>query len=180
MPGRMHLRRALMSTRDKSTRAKRSVSASVAIGLMLVPISAFAASVLVDRVTGAGPVEEVVEAPAPAPMESAGLSGAITIDDMVTACRDAGPGMVTMEAEGIISPVQQAALDALRPICAEQGMALPGKPVPPPVVETVVLAELQPLPEPPGSATIAFHDDHDRDDDEREDDDRDDDDEDDD
>jgi hypothetical protein len=149
-----------MSTRHNGTRAKRSVSASVAIGLMLVPLSAFAASVLVDRATGAEPVEDVVEAPAAAPMESA-VPAATTSNDLVTACGDAGPDMVAMEAEGTISAIQQAALDALRPICADHGLALPGKPAPPPVVETVVLAELQPLPEPPASATTSFQDDDD-------------------
>ena len=47
MPGRVHLRGALMVSRNSSPRSKKSVSLSVMLGTLLVP-SAFAASSLVE------------------------------------------------------------------------------------------------------------------------------------
>ena len=63
-----------MSQRDrKPARAKRSVSTSMVLGLLLVPLSAYAASVLIgDR------SQTDLEAPAPAP---ASLSTPVTATD---------------------------------------------------------------------------------------------------
>jgi hypothetical protein len=146
----------------------------VALGLILVPLSAFAASVLVDRATDTG-----VETTVSSPTDSAALATVDTLaadadGDLIEACGEAGSEMVALEAEGTISALQQAALDALRPICADHGLALPAPPKPSPVTETVLVAELQPLPDlqPPATGS----DDHDDDeDDDHEDDDHEDD-----
>ena len=70
-----------------------------------------------------------------------------TAADLTRACGPAGEQLVAKEAAGTISPVQQAALDALRPICEAQGMPLAGKPAVPPIVHTVtVQAASEPAP----------------------------------
>jgi len=136
-----------MSQRDHDPRrAKRSVSASVLVGMLLVPLSAYAASVLVSDKTQVEP-----EARVPAPIYTP-----VTVTDFATqtasaadleaACGDVGLGMVAAELDGSISDIQQAALDALREICVQQGMPLPGKPAPQPITQTVILADGQPAP----------------------------------
>ncbi len=44
--------------------------------------------------------------------------------------------MLEKEASGSITAIERAALDALREICAEEGMPLDGPPAPPPLVRT--------------------------------------------
>jgi hypothetical protein len=113
------------------------------LGLLLVPLSAYAASVLISDRAQSGP-----EAPAPAtaslPASVPATDFAIetaTAADLAAACGETGMGMVAAEMEGSISAIQQAALDALREICAEQGIPLPGKPAPEPLTQTVILAD---------------------------------------
>jgi hypothetical protein len=158
------------------------------VGLLLVPLSAYAASVLISDRAQTEP-----EAPAPV---SASISTPVTAPDFATqtateadlaaACGETGLGMVASEMEGSISDIQQAALDALREICSEQGMPLPGKSAPQPLTQTVVLADSQPTASAGESAEVGweveYDDDHDDDegDDDRDDDDDDDDEEDDD
>jgi len=174
-----------MSQRDHNpARAKRSVTTSMVLGLLLVPLSAFAASVLIgDR------AQTEPEAPAPA---SAPLTTPVTatdfaietatVADLTAACGETGMGMVAAEMDGSISDIQQAALDALREICVEQGMPLPGKPAPEPLTQTVVLAESRPASSADQAAEVGweveYDDDHDEDewDDDDHDDDHDDDD----
>jgi hypothetical protein len=55
---------------------------------------------------------------------------------------------VAAEAAGTISAIQQAALDALRGICAEQGMPLPAPPNP----QSAGTVVTQPASEPPAPA----------------------------
>jgi hypothetical protein len=61
--------------------------------------------------------------------------------------------LVAAEADGTITVVQQAALDALRPICEQQGMALPGKAEPDPIFETVVVQPTNGVASGPTSVT---------------------------
>jgi hypothetical protein len=108
-----------------------------------------------------------------------------TAADLAAACGETGTGMVAAEMEGSISDIQQAALDALREICAEQGMPLPGKPAPEPLTQTVILADSLPASSADEGAEVGweveYDDDHDDDewDEEDHDDDHDDDDDDD-
>jgi hypothetical protein len=60
--------------------------------------------------------------------------------DLTAACGPAGMELVALEQVGAISAVQQAALDALRGICEQEGIPLPGRPAPEPITETVVIA----------------------------------------
>jgi hypothetical protein len=147
------------------------------LGLLLVPLSAYAASILIgDR------AQTEPEAPAPAPASApAPLSTAMTTTDFATqtataadlgaACGETGMGMVAAEMEGSITDIQQAALDALREICAEQGMPLPGKPAPEPLTQTVVLADSQPTSSAGSGAEVGWEVEHDDDRDEDHDDD---------
>jgi hypothetical protein len=174
-----------MSQRDRNpARAKRTVSTSMVLGLLLVPLSAFAASVLISDRAQTEP-----EAPAPAsaslPTPVTAIDFAIqtaTAADLAAACGETGMGMVAAEMDGSISDIQQAALDALREICVEQGMPLPGKPAPEPLTQTVVLAESRPASSADQAAEVGweveYDDDHDEDewDDDDHDDDHDDDD----
>ena len=157
-----------MSQRDRNpARAKRSVSTSMVLGLLLVPLSAYAASVLI----GDRPQSEL-EAPAPASLSTPVTATDFAIQtataaDLAAACGETGMGMVGAETEGSISDIQQAALDALREICAEQGMPLPGKPAPEPLTQTVVLADSQPASSADEGAEVGweveYDDDHDED-----------------
>ena len=124
--------------------AKRSVSISVLVGLALVPLSAYAATVLVgDRI----PAEPGASISAPADTPVTGFATqTASAADLEAACGDAGLGMVAAETGGAIGDTEQAALDALREICAQQGMPLPGKAEPPPITQTVVLADNGPAP----------------------------------
>ena len=136
-----------MSQRDHNpTRARRSVSASVLAGMLLVPLSAYAASVLVSDRTQVEP-EAAVPAPIYTPVTVTDFATqTASAADLEAACGDVGLGMVGAELDGSISDIQQAALDALREICAQQGMPLPGKPAPQPITQTVILADGQPAP----------------------------------
>jgi hypothetical protein len=159
-----------MSQRDRNpARAKRTVSTSMVLGLLLVPLSAFAASVLISDRAQTEP-----EAPAPAsaslPTPVTAIDFAIqtaTAADLAAACGETGMGMVAAEMEGSIGDIQQAALDALREICAEQGMPLPGKPAPQSLTQTVVLADSQPASSSDEGAEVGweveYDDDHDED-----------------
>jgi len=117
---------------------RKGLSASVALGTLLIPLTAFAASVMVGDGTAADPATTVTSTIVETKVGPVFTSQTATAADLVAACGEAGLDLVDSEAEGSITDIQQAALDALREICAQQGMPLPGKPVPEPIVETVV------------------------------------------
>lgn len=158
-----------MSQRDRNpARAKRSVTTSMVLGLLLVPLSAFAASVLIgDRAQ----TEPEAPAPASAPLTTPVTATDFAIEtataaDLTAACGETGMGMVAAEIDGSISDIQQAALDALREICAEQGMPLPGKAAPEPLTQAVVLAESRPASVEEGTEVgweVEYDDDHEED-----------------
>jgi hypothetical protein len=143
--------------------AKRSVSISVLVGLVLVPVSAYAASVLVGDRTSAEP-DTSISAPVATPVADFDTETA-SAADLQAACGDAGLGMIAAEADGTIGDIEQAALDALREICAQQGMPLPGKTAPPPPAQTVVLTDNGPAPTVGSEVEWEVEYDDDRDDD---------------
>lgn len=51
-----------------------------------------------------------------------------TDQDLLTACTKDGLVLTQKESTGQISVIEQAALDALRPICEANGLPLPGSP----------------------------------------------------
>ncbi len=114
-----------MASREPSARAKKSVSLSVILGTLLVPLSAFAASNLVEST--AAPGTSITAAASPV-AETVVTEPASPARDLETACGEAGLAMVAAEAAGSMDDLQQAALDALRGVCAEQGTPLPTPP----------------------------------------------------
>jgi len=150
-----------MTSTEESRRAKKSVSMSMMIGTLLVPLGAYVASALVQTI---GVAEPTTAPEAPPAAESAVTEPVSIGSDLETACGEAGLGMVAAEETGTIGELQQAALDALRGVCAEQGLPLPA----PPATQPAVSAGTQPAPPPPAapvSAEVvpAFDDDHDDD-----------------
>jgi len=104
------------------------VSLSILIGTLLVPLSALAAVVLVDTApsdVATDPTPPTTTAAAPAPVTPPSRHS-----DLLAACGADGMKLVDLETAGVASDVQQAALDALRPICGEAGMPLPEGPAP--------------------------------------------------
>jgi hypothetical protein len=160
-----------------SGKRRQSLSVSVILGIVLVPLAAFAASVLVDSEEPSETSSTTVPAAvAPTQPELVPSAETASADDLAAACGDVGLVLVDAEVDGSISELQQAALDGLREVCDQQGMPLPGKPAPEPVVQTVVVAdEASASAAAPASDVFEVEDD-DHDDDDHEDDDHEDDD----
>ena len=123
----------------------RKYAPSFLMGLLLVPISAVAAFALVaGETTEPAPEVAAVESTTTTEAEVVEtVAVPTTIDpaaDLAAACGDDGWTLVAAEADGTITELEQAALDALRPICAEAGMELAGPPAPPPVIRTVTVS----------------------------------------
>jgi hypothetical protein len=127
------------------------VSLSIVIGSLLVPFSALASVVLIeaaqsDAATGATFGTTVATQPAP-------IASPFHESDLRAACGVDGMALVDLETSGGASDVQQAALDALRPICGSAGMPLPEGPVPTSAPEAAVI-------EVSGTALTQAADDH--------------------
>jgi hypothetical protein len=127
-------------------RRKRGISASVILGTVLVPLSAFAASVLISN--GSGVEAVATSTTAPPVSDTVFAAQTATPSDLEAACGEAGLILVEAESDGSATEVQQAALDALREICDQQGTPLPGKPAPDPITQTVVVSRTSSAPAP--------------------------------
>ncbi len=160
-----------MTSRDSGGR----FALSLGVGLLLIPLSAAAGFAIVNGIA-TQPEEPnttlALEVPTTSATEVVVEPVAAGADDLIRACGADGMSLIDAENAGLLTDVQQAALDALRQICDEAGMALPGPAAPPPVVKTVVQAS-------DGSSTSAGQsggndddsDDHDSEDHDSEDDD---------
>ena len=184
----------MTSPSPRNTKPRSSMfTISLILGLLLIPLSAVAATALISsdgesELDDAGVI--VVEVPEATVPESTVPTTEVleaetvfvtepptaTSADLGAACGPEGLELVEREAEGTITDLEQAALDALRQICAGEGLELPGPPAPPPVVRTVSVVDSS------SSATTddtlpddqaVFDDDDQYDDDHNEDDDRD-------
>jgi hypothetical protein len=115
-----------MTSRDSAPRQKKSLALSLALGALLVPLAAFAASALVrDASNQEPPISTTAGSADPATITAAPTG----LADIGIACGEEGMQLLTAEADGSITDVQQAALDALRDICEAEGRALPASPV---------------------------------------------------
>jgi hypothetical protein len=141
--------------------AKKGLSVSIIVGTLLVPLTALAAIWLTDTDQAA---EETS-----APTTTALVTNDIAAD-LQTACGPEGMQLVSLEESASITNVQQAALDALREVCQQQGIPLPSKPVADPIVKTVVVPATIAASPVPSSTPTTLHDDHESEDDEYEDD----------
>ena len=156
-------------------------SGSMLAGLILLPVSAVVAVALTGILTSP-PAPDLPEAggvTAAASPTVAALAPAVglTEDDIWQACVPDAAVLLGKESEGSISAIEDAALDALRSVCAQEGFAVDGPATPAPITETVVV-QSQPVaaaaPSPANTAA-SFDDDHSDDhdsDDHRSDDDR--------
>jgi hypothetical protein len=144
----------------KTNRGGFKFSTSLIIGLLLVPLSAVAAVALVSPDTS---TEDTVAAVETTLAEAATTTSTTvaqeivapeiaTSADLEAACGDDGMALVTKEADATITPLEQAALDSLRAICAGEGMELPGKPAPDAIVQTVAVAAAPASPSSSGSS----------------------------
>lgn len=156
-------------TRQK-IRGKGPISVSVLVGTLLVPLSALAAVYLTGPASSDETIPEsstpVSESPTVfvADQQSVTSTTLDLSEDLASACGEAGLELVALEAEGTISGVQQAALDALRDICGQEDMPLPDKPIPEPVVRTVEVQSTASSPSPSATSSDGY-DDEDEDDD---------------
>jgi len=164
--------------------AGRRYPPSLLMGLLLVPLSAVAAFALVaGQTTEPTPTLAAVETTTTTAAEVVETvvvpTTADPATDLAAACGDDGWALVAAEAHGTITDLEQAALDALRPICAEAGMELAGPPAPPPVVRTVAVSSDgsggDDAPDPPTRDDDGSGERHDDEDDDHDEDDEDDD-----
>ena len=154
-----------MTTRTNSKLARRSLSLSVIIGTLLIPLSALAAIWLTDPGEEGAAATSTTTTAAATPVTGETVFAAVGADedDLEAACGRAGMKLVKLERKDKISDVQQAALDALRDICTQEGMPLPEAPVPDPIVETVVVTgSSQSSTSTSTSVAGSSHDDDDR------------------
>ena len=147
-----------MAPQDPASRAKKSLVISLAMGALLIPMAAFVASSLVNQASGQEPA-------ATSTTLGRAMEPARPEPDLDLACGPEGLQLVTVESDGSITDIQQAALDALRDICASAG-----KPLPAPA--TVATPSPAPTVTVPTTTAVTapddgHDDDHDDDDDHR-------------
>ncbi len=177
----------MTSPSPRKTKPRSSMfTISLILGLLLIPLSAVAATALMsnDGETDGDDVGAiVVEVPETtvATTEAAVAETVFVTEpptatraDLEAACGPEGLELVERETEGTITDLEQAALDALRQICAGEGLELPGPPAPPPVVRTVKVVDSSsatptgdtlPDDESVSDDDDQYDDDHDEDDD---------------
>ena len=155
----------------------RSLTTSIIVGMILVPVSAVAAVAIVNPRLAPEPQPELAAETDPGDGPAPTLAA-----DLETACGPAGSELAELVRAGTASGLQQAALDALHPICAAVEMPLPAGSAPPSAPEEVLLqtssSSSATVPDARDDPEVEHddRDDDDRDDDDRDDDDRDDDD----
>jgi tetratricopeptide (TPR) repeat protein len=121
---------------------------ALVVGLLAIPGLAFATTSALssDETEETGEVLGIVATAMTAD------PSAISAEDLVRACGVEGHYLVELEAVAGIDDIQQAALNALRPICNEAGLPLPAAPIVEgeTIVETVTVVRTV-----PGSPTAA-------------------------
>lgn len=121
-------------------------SGSLLAGLILLPVSAVVAVALTGILTSppapglpdAGGVTAAASPALPAPPQ-ANLSET----DVWQACVPDAAALIVKETDGSITAIEDAALDALRSVCAQEGIPVEGPAAPAPVTETVVVPSSQ-------------------------------------
>ncbi len=169
--------------------SQRTAIVALVVGVLSIPALVFASTALLDsdnaadetvRAVSVAQIAKPIVAAEPtttaAPATTATEPPAVIAADIDTACGEEGLELVDRETAETITELEQAALDALRPICLEAGLALPDAAVPPAIVlvETVVSPPKVTTTAPPAGGDGVTGDDSDHDDDYDEDDDHDD------
>ena len=101
---------------------------ALVIGLLAAPALALVASGLLGGEAVADEPTTTAAAMAPATAAMAAATTTAPAADLETACTVEGADLVAREAAGILSELQQAALDSLRPICEAEGFSLEAAP----------------------------------------------------
>jgi hypothetical protein len=127
---------------------------SLILGLLLIPLSAVAATALISNDDGETGEDDAAVVVVEVPETTVPTTEAVTAEtvfvtepptatraDLEAACGPEGLELVERELDGAITDLEQAALDSLRQICAEEGLELAGPPAPPPVVRTVKVVD---------------------------------------
>jgi hypothetical protein len=127
---------------------------SLILGLLLIPLSAVAATALISNDDGETGEDDAAVVVVEVPETTVPTTEAVTAEtvfvtepptatraDLEAACGPEGLELVERELDGTITDLEQAALDSLRQICAEEGLELAGPPAPPPVVRTVKVVD---------------------------------------
>ena len=132
----------------KSGVGPKTLISGLVVGVLSIPALVFAGTTAFgpddDGVTSEASTTTMVSASTIPDDDLPTTSTTVDLDtesaaDLTSACGDDGLALVAAEADGSITEIQQAALDALRPLCEEAGLALPAPTAPDPVVvETVV------------------------------------------
>jgi hypothetical protein len=158
----------MRDSKQPTSGGRRTVSLSVIAGTILVPLSAVAALLLTGSpATDAAAVSTTSSVPSAGSPQDATETTEGGGGDLKAACGPEGMELVALEQSGAITTVQQAALDALREICEQEGMPLPDRPAPEPVTETVLVADDSSESSTAPSSTVpSFEDDDDHGDDE--------------
>ncbi len=103
---------------------------ALVIGLVAAPALALVASGLLGGQAKAGePATASAAVAAPVTDVPAATATTTSAADLQVACTTEGADLVAQEAAGILSDLQQAALDSLRPICQAEGFSLEAAPV---------------------------------------------------
>lgn len=127
--------------------AMRSLSLSVIVGTLLIPLSAVAAIWLTDpgaQAQAEPPATSTPLAGTPSTVQTKQVTTTPNSADLQLACGTEGMHLVDLEEAQAISDVQQAALDALRGLCEQQGMPLPARPATETVTRTVIVPSTAP------------------------------------
>ena len=127
---------------------------SLILGLLLIPLSAVAATALISNDDGETGEDDAAVVVVEVPETTVPTTEAVTAKtvfvtepptatraDLEAACGPEGLGLIETELDGTITDLEQAALDSLRQICAEEGLELAGPSAPPPVVRTVKVVD---------------------------------------
>ncbi|MBA2337825.1 MAG: hypothetical protein H0V96_08735 [Acidimicrobiia bacterium] len=106
-------------------------------GVLVIPALALASSTILGTNTIEAEATAATVAPAAVEVPATTTTAVTaTAGDIRRACGRDGATLVAAESDGSITDIQQAALDALRPICKREGRPLAGPPTPEPVVVT--------------------------------------------
>ena len=164
-----------MSNETRKKRSGRSLTGAVIAGALMVPVTAVAAVALVQAVStpAVGSDTEFAVSTTVTSIASTTTTTESVLDvvaddpaSIEEACTDGAEALLAKEADATLSDIETAALAALREICEEHDMAIPG-----PVATEVVRVVTVPAPTPTTTAPSSDHAD-DRYDDDQYDDDR--------
>ncbi len=140
------------------------------VGTLSIPALVLAATSLVGPDdAGVAEATTTTSSTTVATVESTPTTGSTTTtvdpaEALAQACGEDGLDLVAAETDGSITDIEQAALDALRPLCDEAGLSLPLPTAPEPIVVVQTVEASAPIASASSPGAGQFDDDHDEDD----------------